>query len=482
MGAFRRSSLAAIAALVLLALLPAAAGAVVKRGTPLGDRLVGTANPDRIDGLGGPDSIDGGGGSDVLRGGGGDDRLRGGGGNDLLVGGAGADRLVGGAGRDRLEGGLGDDALDAADGVRDELACGPGLDTVVVDPLDRVGPDCEVPHRLSVATGGSGVGVVREAVGGTACPPLCVQVLPFGTSVQLTPEPAEGSLFAGWRGDCAASADVCALSLTADATATALFALRQVPVAVERTGSGSGRVVTQPALVDCGTVCGAVVGWGAVVSFSAVPDPGSVFAGWSGDCFGAGAVCTLVAHDDVLVVGEFQPAAPPPVPLTLLVGPGGRVTSDPAGLDCVAAECTGSFAPGARVRLTATPDPDFAFAGWSGLCATVPGDVCTITSLTLPVTVGASFSPVVRVEVDPPDDMTPGNGWIVSSDPGAPRISCGGVCAAAYPVGTQVTLRFTQWERWTVEWTGCTAWTDTTCAFAVAGPMTIGARLTRRPG
>jgi hypothetical protein len=481
MGAFHRPSLAAIAALVLLALLPAAASAVVKRGTPRGDRLVGTANPDRIDGLGGADRIDGGGGSDVLRGGAGDDRLRGGGGNDLLVGGAGADRLVGGAGRDRLEGGPGDDALDAVDGVRDELACGPGIDTVVVDRLDRVGPDCEVPHRLSVATGGSGVGVVREAVGATACPPLCVQVLPFGTSVQLTPEPAEGSLFAGWRGDCAGAADVCALSLTADATATALFALRQVPVAVERTGSGSGRVATQPALVDCGMVCGAVVGWGAVVSFSAVPDAGSVFAGWSGDCFGAGEVCTLVAHDDVLVVGEFQPAAPPPVPLTLLVGPGGRVRSSPAGLDCAAAECTATYAPGARVSLTETPDPGFAFAGWSGLCATVQLGTCTITSLTAPVTVGASFSPLVTVDLQLPAGTT-GTAWVRSNEvpPSQPRISCRGTCQAAYPVGSTVTLTFVAvaWG-YSVQWTGCPLPTSATCTFTVAGPMAIGARATR---
>ena len=413
MGAFHRPSLAAIVALVLLALLPAAASAVVKRGTPRGDRLVGTANPDRIDGLGGRDRIDGGGGSDVLRGGAGDDRLRGGGGNDLLVGGAGADRLVGGAGRDRLKGGAGDDALDAVDGVRDELACGPGIDTVVVDRLDRVGPDCEVPHRLSVATGGSGVGVVREAVGATACPPLCVQVLPFGTSVQLTPEPAEGSLFAGWRGDCAGGGG--RLRALADRRRDRDRPVRPAAGARRRGahGLGIGRVVTQPALVDCGTVCGAVVGWGAIVSFSAVPDAGSVFAGWSGDCFGAGEVCTLVAHDDVLVVGEFQPAAPPPVPLTLLVGPGGRVRSSPAGLDCArrSARRRSRPAPGEPHETPARASPSRAGAG----SAPVPFGTCTITSLIAPVTVGASFSRLVDGRPRTAGGTT-GTGWIRSNE------------------------------------------------------------------
>jgi hypothetical protein len=473
-------------AVLLLAVVPAAAGAAVKQGTPRGDRLVGTANPDRIDGRGGPDRIDGGGGDDVLRGGGGNDLLRGGGGNDLLQGGTGADTLVGGPGRDRLAGGPGDDVLDAADGVRDELVCGPGVDRVVVDRLDRVGPDCEVPHRLSVATGGSGVGVVREAVGGTACPPLCVQMLPFGTIVQLTPEPAEGSLFAGWHGACEGAADVCVLPLTADVSATALFTLQQVPVAIERTGSGSGRVTTTPALLDCGTVCGGVVGWGAIVSFTPVSDPGSVFAGWTGDCVGAGAVCTLVAHDDVLVSAEFQPAAPPVVALTVTAGVGGTVTSSPAGIDCSAAVCTAAFPPGTRVRLDEQPSAGYAFAGWSDLCAPVGQlSACTITSLIAPVTVGAWFDPLVTVDLQGVPSGTSATGWIRSNEapPAVPRIWCRSTCQASYPADSTVTLTFSA-AGWRVQqWTGCASSTTSTptstCTFTVAGPTAITARVTR---
>ena len=239
--------------------------------------------------------------------------------------------------------------------------------------------------------------------------------------------------------------------------------------------------MTQPPLVDCGAVCGAVVGWGAVVAFTAVPDPGSVFAGVDGDCFDAGPVCILVAHDDVLVSAEFQPAAPPPVPLTLQVGTGGRVESGPPGLSCSAAECTATFAPGARVRLDATPNQGFAFAGWSGLCAPVPFGTCTVMSLIAPVTVGASFSPLVTVDLQLPTGTT-GTAWVRSNEvpPSQPRISCRGTCQAAYPVGSTVTLTFVAvaWG-YSVQWTGCPLPTSATCTFTVAGPIAIGARATR---
>ena len=45
-------------------------------------------------------------------------------------------------GQDRLEGLADRDEIDAADGVRDTVLRGPGQDTAIVDPVDRVS-DCE---------------------------------------------------------------------------------------------------------------------------------------------------------------------------------------------------------------------------------------------------------------------------------------------------------------------------------------------------
>jgi hypothetical protein len=45
----------------------------------------------------------------------------------------------------------------------------------------------------------------------------------------------------------------------------------------------------------------------------------------------------------------------------------GRVTSTPAGIDC-GATCSAQFTFGAQVTLSAAPDADWSFSGWSGAC------------------------------------------------------------------------------------------------------------------
>ncbi len=71
--------------------------------------------------------------------------------------------------------------------------------------------------------------------------------------------------------------------------------------------------------------------------------------------------------------------------ITLTGSGGGTVTSSPAGIDC-GSTCTEEFDAGSTVALTATPDGESGFLGWSGDadCAdgevTISGDVqCTAT-------------------------------------------------------------------------------------------------------
>jgi len=56
-----------------------------------------------------------------------------------------------------------------------------------------------------------------------------------------------------------------------------------VSLTIAKAGSGMGSVTSQPGGISCGVNCSAQLPLGTAVFLTAVPDRGSVFAGWSGD-------------------------------------------------------------------------------------------------------------------------------------------------------------------------------------------------------
>jgi hypothetical protein len=112
-------------------------------------------------------------GSSTISGNGGDDQLTGMDYDDTMDGGAGADRIEGGIGHDTITGGtgkdtlfgegdgnycgiyeckipFGNDTINARDGEADQVDCGVGTDTAIVDALDTVA-NCE---KVDVGAGG----------------------------------------------------------------------------------------------------------------------------------------------------------------------------------------------------------------------------------------------------------------------------------------------------------------------------------------
>ena len=58
----------------------------------------------------------------------------------------------------------------------------------------------------------------------------------------------------------------------------------------------------------------------------------------------------------------------------------GKVTSDPAGVDC-GSDCEGGFLKGAKVTFTATPESGSKLAAWGGACEGTPADqACEVTA------------------------------------------------------------------------------------------------------
>lgn len=124
-----------------------------------------------------------------------------------------------------------------------------------------------------------------------------------------------------------------------------------------------------------GTVGMAAYNSGTSVVLTAEAASGYVFSGWSGEgCSGTG-TCTVAMSAARTVTATFT--AVPQVTLTVSFSGtgGGSVFSTPSGIDCPAASCSGQFATGSTVTLTAVPNASSALSGWIG-CQTTNGTVC----------------------------------------------------------------------------------------------------------
>lgn len=160
------------------------------------------------------------------------------------------------------------------------------------------------------------------------------------------------------------------------------------------TGAAGGRVTSQPAGIDCGTLCVADYAAGTQVTLSVAVNPGFFFTGWSGGgCSGTG-TCVVRMNEAQYVTANFRQS-----PLTIVrAGAGsGTVTSAPSGITC-GSICTASFAEGSSVVLTAVPALGSEFAGWSGAGCSGTG-TCTV-SMSQAQTVTATFT--LAGDVTPP--------------------------------------------------------------------------------
>src|SRR5207247_1863723 len=137
-----------------------------------------------------------------------------------------------------------------------------------------------------------------------------------------------------------------------------------------KAGTGSGTVTSDPAGLDCGATCSAPFPFDAVVNLTAIPAPGSVFTGWSGDPDCADGSVRL--DMEMTCTASFAGSGSGSLVATLSVvkfGAGsGTVTSNPPGIDC-GATCSAVYDRGTTVALTATPAPGSIFGGWNGCSA-----------------------------------------------------------------------------------------------------------------
>ncbi|MBX3715937.1 MAG: hypothetical protein KF738_08050 [Burkholderiales bacterium] len=205
-------------------------------------------------------------------------------------------------------------------------------------------------------------------------------------------------------------------------------------LSVSRSGTGSGRVTSSPAGIDCGTTCSAQFAAGLSVTLTATPASGSTFGGWSGACTGTGS-CVVAMTASRSVAASFTAGTTTNYTLTVArIGTGaGTVSSSPAGIDCGAA-CSAQYASGTSVTLAATPAAGSAFGGWSGACT---GTGSCSVAMTSARSVTASFTASPASHLLTVTRSGNGTGTVASSPAG---ILCGTTCAATFNGGTLVAL------------------------------------------
>lgn len=119
-------------------------------------------------------------------------------------------------------------------------------------------------------------------------------------------------------------------------------------------------------------------------------------------------------------------------PLTVIRGGdgSGKVSSDPAGIDC-GPRCSGYFDEGSLVALSANPDAT-SLSTWAGPCELIKGSVCNVRiqgKTAVDVLFVANALSIKKIGA--------GMGQVVSDPPG---IDCGAACQVSLPRGTRVKL------------------------------------------
>jgi hypothetical protein len=241
--------------------------------------------------------------------------------------------------------------------------------------------------RVRVVRFGLGDGRVTSAPAGIDCGTVCEAIFAAGSGpITLTAEAFGTSFFGGFSGDPDCADGV--LAPGGDKVCFARFDASAVPatLSVELAGTGTGRVLSTPAGIDCPGTCTAGFPVPTRVELTPLADEGSAFAGWSGDADCEGGQIALFA--DTSCVATFDLVAPATAKLTVLFlgGGSGTVTSNPAGVVCDV-DCSVAFAQGTALTLFIRP-LEGTFQGWGGDCTgtsfstslVLDGDkVCTVT-------------------------------------------------------------------------------------------------------
>jgi len=178
----------------------------------------------------------------------------------------------------------------------------------------------------------------------------------YGSNVTLTATPSTGYEFVRWSGCSAEPTTGIALNnVTADASCTATFALRQITVTTAVAPPGAGSVATPCGAAACDAPYGSTMRITALES-----NPGYRFSSWSGCSVQMGAAL------DVMGITSPPTCTANFVPRTYLVT-ASVGTGSGSVAPCGAGSC--AVAHGSNVTLIAMPSAGYVLRSWTGDCS-----------------------------------------------------------------------------------------------------------------
>jgi len=236
---------------------------------------------------------------------------------------------------------------------------------------------------VSAGTGGS---VTREPDQAT---------YDHGSVVTVRAVPDTGWHFTGWSGDTTETADSLVVTMLANRSYTATFAINEYTLTVTAEGNGSIGVSPQMVTYPHGTE----------VLLTANPNPTNLFVEWYGDTIASTPTLPLTMTRDRTIIGTFT------IKLTVSVLGSGHV-------DVVPDQAL--YVPYDEVTLTAVADIGQRFVGWEGdtVATDNPIDVLLLTDFNVQARFESSSAAQVagidataRVSLEPP--RTP---WTVGEE------------------------------------------------------------------
>lgn len=161
-------------------------------------------------------------------------------------------------------------------------------------------------------------------------------------------------------------------------------------------------------------------------------------------------------------------------------GGSGSVSFAPAGsLSACTSSCSNSYVEGTSVNLTATPDANMTFAGWSGDCT---GTTCSV-SMSAAKSVTANFEKVAQMTPKALTFTKGGNGsGTITFTVKRKSVTCSDSCGQDYALGSSIRLKVTPspgsvFDGWSE---GC-AGKRLTCTMKLASPGKVTATFSLLP-